>query len=283
MTRRGQQGDPIDWVTRAADDAIRHAGEGNPVTVASGASPERPDPPGQPARVHHPALRRRGAASPRRRGPPPASLGRLRPLPQGAGRRAAGVGRAHRPAADRRPRPVGAATPAGPSTSRPPCRPRSRELGVEMDEISQTEMYTSGAYREQILHAIRHRDDIEAVLGRYRTKKAAPAGRRDRGGGRRAGRVGRQRRGGGGLRAAPARSRASPTSRYCAECGRDTTDVTAYDDDTTDAGLHLPRVRPRRRHRLSPPSTAASWSGRSTGRCAGPTRGSTSSPPASTT
>src|SRR6188508_3765840 len=38
----GQQGEPIDWVTRAADDAIRHAGEGNKVTVASGASPSGP-------------------------------------------------------------------------------------------------------------------------------------------------------------------------------------------------------------------------------------------------
>lgn len=34
---RKQQGAPHDWVTRAADDAVRHAGEGNPVTVSSGA------------------------------------------------------------------------------------------------------------------------------------------------------------------------------------------------------------------------------------------------------
>ena len=42
MARGGQSGEPIDWVTRAADDAIRHAGEGNLVTVASGASPSGP-------------------------------------------------------------------------------------------------------------------------------------------------------------------------------------------------------------------------------------------------
>ena len=35
-------------------------------------------------------------------------------------------------------------------------------------------MYQAGTYREQILHAIRHRDRIDEVLGRYRTK-AAPA------------------------------------------------------------------------------------------------------------
>src|ERR1043165_4336701 len=33
---------PTDWVTRAADDAIRHAGEGKPVTVSSGISPSGP-------------------------------------------------------------------------------------------------------------------------------------------------------------------------------------------------------------------------------------------------
>ena len=38
-------GDPSDWVTRAADDAIRHAGElkpGQVITCASGASPSGP-------------------------------------------------------------------------------------------------------------------------------------------------------------------------------------------------------------------------------------------------
>ena len=67
----------------------------------------RADPPRQPARVPHPALRRRGAAAPRRRRTPPALLGRLRPLPQGARRRPARVGRPHRPPPQRRARPVG--------------------------------------------------------------------------------------------------------------------------------------------------------------------------------
>src|SRR3546814_16981052 len=40
---RGQQQTPTDWVTRAADDAIRHAGEAaTKITVASGASPSGP-------------------------------------------------------------------------------------------------------------------------------------------------------------------------------------------------------------------------------------------------
>src|SRR5690606_39120797 len=45
------------------------------------------------------------------------------------------------------------------------------ELGVEVHAISQTEQYTSGAYREQILLAVRERAKIDAVLSRYRTKQ----------------------------------------------------------------------------------------------------------------
>lgn len=46
------------------------------------------------------------------------------------------------------------------------------ELGVEFRGISQTQMYTSGAYKDQVLHAMAHRDDINAVLAQYRTKAA---------------------------------------------------------------------------------------------------------------
>ena len=45
-------------------------------------------------------------------------------------------------------------------------------LGVEFRGIGQTEMYTSGAYRDQVLLAMRERDTIDAVLARYRTKKS---------------------------------------------------------------------------------------------------------------
>ena len=46
-----------------------------------------------------------------------------------------------------------------------------------MEEISQTQMYQAGTYREQILTAVRRRDEIDEVLGRYRTKQKAGAGR----------------------------------------------------------------------------------------------------------
>lgn len=52
-----------------------------------------------------------------------------------------------------------------------PFRVSLAELGVQVVEISQTEMYTSGRYDSQILTAMRHRADINAVLARYRTKR----------------------------------------------------------------------------------------------------------------
>jgi len=45
-----------------------------------------------------------------------------------------------------------------------------RELGVEFRGISQTQMYTSGAYRDLILLAMRKRETIDAILAQYRTK-----------------------------------------------------------------------------------------------------------------
>nr|WP_257956807.1 hypothetical protein [Nocardioides sp. B-3] len=85
----------------------------------------------------------------------------------------------------------------------------------------------AGTYREQILHAIKHRDRIDEVLGRYRTK-AAPAAETEE------------------EEASPADSVANedfegtgdlsrfPYKPWCGSCGRDTTDVTAYDDESTD-------------------------------------------------
>lgn len=52
------------------------------------------------------------------------------------------------------------------------------DLGVEFRGISQTEQYTSGAYTDQVLHAMKERGTIDAILGRFRTKvdSAEPAG-----------------------------------------------------------------------------------------------------------
>ena len=126
---------PVDWVTRAADDAIRHARQATrrPAPTRAdrhlrlGRQPVRPGPPGQPARVPHRALRGRGAQAPRHPRPPPAQLGRLRPVPQGAGRRRPRLERAHRPTALRRTRPLGLPRLLGRALQGPAARGARRD------------------------------------------------------------------------------------------------------------------------------------------------------------
>ncbi|WP_235488769.1 lysine--tRNA ligase, partial [Frankia sp. AvcI1] len=61
-----------------------------------------------------------------------------------------------------------------------PFRDALRRLGIEVREISQTEMYRSGAYADGIARAIAAAPTIDGILGRYRTLQpsptAAPAG-----------------------------------------------------------------------------------------------------------
>src|ERR1700759_4383856 len=54
-----------------------------------------------------------------------------------------------------------------------PLRESLTRLGVVLTEVSQTQMYTSGAYINQIILAMRRRADIGEVLARYQTKKSA--------------------------------------------------------------------------------------------------------------
>jgi lysyl-tRNA synthetase, class I len=94
-----------------------------------------------------------------------------------------------------------------------PLREALDLLGIQVTEISQTEMYTSGAYTDQIVLAMRRRADIGAVLARYRTRRAEPdADDEDD----------------------PKSAVYYPFRPYCATCGRDDTTVTAFDDDTTE-------------------------------------------------
>ena len=106
------------------------------------------------------------------------------------------------------------------------------ELGIDFRGISQTEMYTSGAYRAQIRQAMASRDRIDSVLERYRTK------------GSRRSAEGEQPQS-GNLDTAERSGAASeddgkgsagyfPYKPYCSVCDRDLTTVTAYDDGTTD-------------------------------------------------
>jgi lysyl-tRNA synthetase class 1 len=95
-----------------------------------------------------------------------------------------------------------------------PLRESLARLGVRVTEISQTQMYTSGAYTAQIVTAMRRRADIQAVLAKYQTKRAADADDDD-------------------PRAASARDY-YPFKPYCAACRRDNTTVTSFDDETTE-------------------------------------------------
>ncbi len=227
MARGGNAQEPHDWVTRAADEAIRHAGDAGQVTVASGASPSGP--------VHLGNLREFltthfVAEELRRRNIPTRHLhswddyDRFRKVPAGVDPSwSEHIGRPLSAVPD----------PWGCHESwaehyKEPLRAALAELGVEMEEISQTEMYKAGTYREQILTAVRGRELIEKVLDRHRTKKPVKAESED-------------------VAEALADSVAEdddstgegvlarfPFKPYCRECGRDTTTVTSYDDATTD-------------------------------------------------
>ncbi len=247
MARGGQQGDPTDWVTRAADDAIRHAGEapasivasGKLVTVASGASPSGPIHLGNLREFLTPhfvaeELRRRGVNV--RHLHSWDDYDRFRKVP-------AGVDPSY---AEHIGRPLSAVPdPEGCHASwaehfKAPLQAALAEMGVEMDEVSQTEMYRAGTYREQILTAIRRRDEIEHVLSRYRTKAIAEGagdspdeaaeladsleGLDDLDGSV----AGEDETSGTGDLAR------FPYKPWCGNCGRDTTAITSYDDESTD-------------------------------------------------
>ena len=120
------------------------------------------------------------------------------------------------------------------------------ELGVEYDGISQTEQYTSGAYREQILHAMRHRGDIDAILDQYRTKKA-PAKKQPQ---KPVDEAELEAAEGSGAAAEDDGSGGAagyfPYKPYCGSCEKDLTTVTAVRRRDHRADLHLHRLRLRR-------------------------------------
>ncbi|SDO32106.1 lysine--tRNA ligase [Actinacidiphila guanduensis] len=233
-----------DWVSRFADDVIAESerrAPGKPVVVASGLSPSGPIHLGNLREVMTPHL---VADEIRRRGHEVRHLiswddyDRYRKVPKGI------------PGVDEEawaehigkpltsvPAPAGSPHPNWAEHFKAAMIEALGELGVEFDGISQTAQYTSGVYREQILHAMRHRAEIDAILARYRTKKApakpaqqkpvdaaelaaeegSGAAEEDDGSGSAATGVGYV-----------------PYKPYCAACGKDLTTVTAYDDETTE-------------------------------------------------
>ena len=229
---RGSERAPTDWVTRAADDAIRHAGGGDRlITCASGASPSGP--------IHLGNLREFltvhfVAEEIRRRGLPVRHLhswddyDRFRKVPAGVDPSwSEHIGRPLSAVPD-----PWTCHDSWATHFKAPLQAALAEMGVEMEEVSQTERYRAGAYRDEILTAVRHRDEIEAVLARFRTKKPLPAPESEQEAAALADSVADEdddvaAAGSGSLARFPFRP-------YCRECGRDTTEVTAYDDATTD-------------------------------------------------
>ncbi|MFI2783510.1 lysine--tRNA ligase [Streptomyces sp. ALB3] len=240
-----QSSTETDWVSRFADDVIAESerrAPGKPVVVASGLSPSGPIHLGNLREVMTPHL---VADEIRRRGHTVRHLiswddyDRYRKVPNGV----EGVDdswQAHigKPLTSV-PAPAGSAYPNWAEHFKAAMTRALDELGVEYDGISQTEQYLAGTYREQILHAMRHRADIDAVLDRYRTKKDGAAGGK--------GKKPQQKKvdeaeleaaeGSGAADEDDGSSNAAgyfPYKPYCGNCEKDLTVVTSYDDDTTE-------------------------------------------------
>ncbi|QFZ74957.1 lysine--tRNA ligase [Streptomyces fagopyri] len=235
-----QSTETTDWVSRFADEVIAESerrAPGKPVVVASGLSPSGPIHLGNLREVMTPHL---VADEIRRRGLTVRHLiswddyDRYRKVPAGiAGIDESWAEHIGKPLTSV-PAPKGSAYPNWAEHFKAAMTGALAELGVEYDPISQTEQYTSGAYREQVLFAMRHRGDIDAILDQYRTKKA-PAKKQQ--GQKPVDEAELEAAEGSGAAAEDDGSSTAgyfPYKPYCGRCEKDLTTVTAYDDETTE-------------------------------------------------
>ncbi|MEU9961501.1 lysine--tRNA ligase [Streptomyces sp. NPDC050982] len=234
-----QSTETTDWVSRYADEVIEESerrAPGKPVVVASGLSPSGPIHLGNLREVMTPHL---VADEIRRRGHEVRHLiswddyDRYRKVPNGV----VGVDNSWGEHIGRPltavPAPKGSPYASWAEHFKAAMVEALGELGVEFDGISQTEQYTSGTYREQILHAMKHRGDIDAILDQYRTKKA-PAKKQSQ---KPVDEAELEAAEGSGAAADDDGTGSAgyfPYKPYCGDCGKDLTTVTAYDDDTTE-------------------------------------------------
>ncbi|GAA0900910.1 lysine--tRNA ligase [Virgisporangium aurantiacum] len=220
-----------DWVSRFADEVIAEAerrAPGKPIVCASGLSPSGPIHLGNLREVMTPHLvadeiKRRGVACEHILSWD--DYDRLRRVPAGIDQSwTEHIGK-----------PL-SAVPAPPGSDhlnwaehfKAPLVTALAELGIEVRAISQTEMYTSGAYRDQILLAMRERATIDGILGRYRTKKKTAVKTDDEDEAAAAEGSGAAEEEDGTVAAGY-----FPYKPYCPVCNTDLTTVTAYDDETT--------------------------------------------------
>ncbi|HXW44411.1 MAG TPA: lysine--tRNA ligase [Streptosporangiaceae bacterium] len=233
------QSTDADWVARLADEVIAESqrrAPGKAVVVASGLSPSGPIHLGNLREVMIPHL---VADEIRRRGIEVVHIlswddyDRLRRVPadidqswtQHIGKPLTSV-----------PAPPGSTQPNWAEHFKAPMADALFRLGVEYRGVSQTQMYTSGAYTDQVLLAMREREHIDAVLGRYRTRpraaavtSMAPADA----GEQEAARLAAEGSGAAAEDDGHTSAGYFPFRPYCTGCERDTTTVTSYDDETT--------------------------------------------------
>ncbi|MEU7282794.1 lysine--tRNA ligase [Streptomyces sp. NPDC045431] len=246
-----QSSTETDWVSRFADEVIAESerrAPGKPVVVASGLSPSGPIHLGNLREVMTPHL---VADEIRRRGYEVRHLiswddyDRYRKVPAGVpGVDESWAEHIGKPLTSV-PAPAGSPYANWAEHFKAAMVESLAELGVEFDGISQTEQYTAGVYREQILHAMKHRAAIDAILDRYRTKDKAT------GQPKKQGQKPQQQKqqkpvDEAELEAAEGSGAASeddgsggaggyfPYKPYCGQCGKDLTTVTAYDDESTE-------------------------------------------------
>ncbi|MDT0398848.1 lysine--tRNA ligase [Streptomyces edwardsiae] len=235
-----QSTETTDWVSRFADDVIEESerrAPGKPVVVASGLSPSGPIHLGNLREVMTPHL---VADEIRRRGHQVRHLiswddyDRYRKVPAGVpGVDESWAEHIGKPLTSV-PAPKGSPHPNWAEHFRAAMVESLAEMGVEFDGISQTEQYTTGVYREQILHAMKHRRDIDAILEQYRTKKALAKKQQQK----QVDEAELEAAEGSGAAAEDDGSSGSagyfPYKPYCGNCEKDLTTVTAYDDDSTE-------------------------------------------------
>lgn len=224
-----------DWVDRFASELIARADRRKPgraIICASGLSPSGPVHLGNLREVMTPHL---VADEVRRRGRECIHVlswddfDRFRKVPAGVDPSwNQHIGRP----LSRVPAPTGSEYPNWAEHFKAPMRAALAELGVTVREVNQTSMYTAGAYREQILDAVTHRHDIDAILDQYRTKGRTLTTPDPTVNEAEALAV----QGSGASTDDDGESTAGyfPYRPFCSRCDKDLTTVTHYDDGTTE-------------------------------------------------
>ncbi|MFC3351898.1 lysine--tRNA ligase [Streptomyces echinoruber] len=238
-----QSTETTDWVSRIADEVIEESerrAPGKPVVVASGLSPSGPIHLGNLREVMTPHF---VADEIRRRGYQVRHLiswddyDRYRKVPAGVtGIDESWAEHIGKPLTSV-PAPKGSPHPNWAEHFKAAMIESLGVLGVEFDGISQTQMYTSGAYREQILHAMKHRHDIDAVLAQYRIRPKPAEQKKQQAQNEPVDEAELQAAEGSGAATEDDGSGSAgyfPYKPYCGNCEKDFTTVTAYDDDTTE-------------------------------------------------